>query len=92
MVNLASRSVDVGVVNLERSIKSVVGKMNAHHCYVDEKAKRYWLREHPSSEQRFEDRREQVADMFRRLHKTYEGNQNEVILWVNELLHPITDL
>ncbi|XP_046382094.1 uncharacterized protein LOC124153031 [Haliotis rufescens] len=68
---------------VDRSIIDLIRLLNNSQLYVDEYAKQYWLR-HGGDEAKFEDSRQQVVKMFRRLCAPTSG-ENEAKQWVRDL-------
>ncbi|XP_067669299.1 uncharacterized protein [Haliotis asinina] len=68
---------------VDRSITDLVRLLNESQLYVDEYAKQYWLH-HGGSEALFEESRQQVLHMFRRLCAPTSG-ENEAKQWVRDL-------
>ncbi|XP_046382091.2 uncharacterized protein LOC124153027 [Haliotis rufescens] len=68
---------------VDKSITELIRLMNNSQLYVDEYAKQYWLR-HGGDEAKFQDSRQQVVKMFRRLCAPTSG-ENEAKQWVRDL-------
>ncbi|XP_063447693.1 uncharacterized protein LOC134727244 [Mytilus trossulus] len=73
-----------GICSWERQIRTTVEDFIASNYFVDEQALDIWLRKRGNEQSTYDRGHREVVKMFRRL--IYDGTNNDVIQWVNELV------
>ncbi|CAG2193978.1 unnamed protein product [Mytilus edulis] len=73
-----------GICSWERQIRTSVEDFIAGNYFVDDQALKIWLRKRGNDQNTYDRSHREVVRMFRRL--IYDGTNNDVIQWVNELV------
>ena len=68
---------------LERNVRDTVDRFIAGNYFVDENALQKWLSKRGNTQQQFQEMRQKVIEMFRKL--IYDGPNSMVLTWVQEL-------